>query len=172
MDDSSVRFNNMLKRWINPLRVRVANITGKGIVTKSSDSAGLQTLQIKMAKDETRDDVQRLQNYGFTSFPVEGANLVAVFPDGNREGGIIIALDDYRYRIQVGKGEVALYSKFGNKIVMKDDGSIEATPLAGKPFKVNGDIQATGDVLAGLTSLKTHIHTSAASGSPTSPPTI
>lgn len=174
---NEANFIVMLKRWINPLRVRVSNITGKGIVTKSSDSQGLQTLQIKMAKDETRDNVPRLQNYGLTSFPDEGSQIVAIFPDGNREGGVVIALDDYRYRVTLNKGEVSLYSKFGNKIVMKSDGSIEATPASGKSFKVNGNLEATGDistltgdVKAGVTSLKLHTHTSAVSGSPTSPP--
>lgn len=190
-------FVELLKRWVHPLRMRISNITGKGVVTQSSDEAGLQTLQIKMAKDETRDNVPRLQNYGFTSHPEEGAQIVAIFPDGNREGGVIIALDHFKYRIQVNKLEVAMYSKFGNKIVLKDDGSIEATPATGKPFKVNGDFEAsgnvkatgdistksgnietttgnvstsTGDIKAATTSLRLHVHTSAAPGNPTTPP--
>lgn len=160
-----MEFTELLKRWVNPLRVKISNIAGRGIITKSQDPAGLQTLQVQLSKDEIKDDVQRLQNYGFTSYPMEGAQALGIFQDGSREGGIIVALDDARYRIQVSEGEVAMYSKFGNKIVMKDDGSIEATPAPGMPFKINGDVTATGtihgeiDVIAGIAiSLKTHVH--------------
>lgn len=160
--------NASMLRWIAPLKNRVMLMIGRCVLTSLDDSTGYQVAQISVGKEEIVGRNIHLQNFGFTSRPQPGAAGFVAFVGGNRGNGIVLALDDARYRIKVEEGEAALYNAFGAKVVLKLDGSIEVTPKIGQPFKVNGPIQATGvihsdiDVTASVTntSLKTHVHAS------------
>lgn len=62
-------------------------------------------------------------------------------------------------------GTWVLTDKPGN-VLQGDANGIAATPVSGKPFKVNGPIQATGSIIAGFgggdqVGLQTHTHTQA-----------
>jgi len=145
----------------------------KALLESLDDSTDLQTAKVTL-NGEAHEGVERVQPYGTTGRPPQGAQALLLFIGGNRDNPLVAALDDGRYRVKVENGEFAIYSMFGNKIVMKADGSIEATPAVGKSFKVNGKIEATLDVVAGISpasvSLLTHVHPTAGSGPP-SPPT-
>ena len=54
---------------------------------------------------------------------------MAVFPGGMREHGIIITVDDRRYRLtSLAQGEVAMYDDLGQKIELKRDKIIVTAP--------------------------------------------
>ncbi len=74
--------------------------------------------------DETIDNREYFQHYGFTSRPLAGAEIIII-----REGGHFIAMasDDRRYRISMENGEVALYDDQGQKIHLKRGKAIEIT---------------------------------------------
>lgn len=158
---------NFLNRWANPIKTRVMLMIGRCVLTALDDSTGYQVAQVRTGENEIASGLIRIQNFGFTSRPKSGAAGIAAFVGGNRDHGILLAVDDARYRPKVSEGEAAVYSAFGAKIVLKTDGSIEATPATGQSFKVVGPITASGiihsdlDITAGVTntSLKTHVHT-------------
>lgn len=139
---------------LRQLSTRVANMVSRAVVrlVNDSDPKSLQLLQIDALAGETRDDVERVQNYGFSSAPLAGAEAVVVFVGGRRDHGLAIAVDDRRYRIQnLESGEVAVYDDLGSSIVLKRSGDIEITPASGVA-KVVGDLEADG------VSLKSHTH--------------
>ncbi|KUG24580.1 prophage baseplate assembly protein v [hydrocarbon metagenome] len=72
--------------------------------------------------DESFEDREYFQHYGFTSRPKEGAEIIII-----REGNHIIGIasDDRLYRIAIEDGEVALYTDEGDKIHFKRDKIIE-----------------------------------------------
>ena len=72
--------------------------------------------------DESFDQREYFQHYGYTSRPLPGAEIIII-----REGNHIIAIgsDDRRYRLAVEEGEVALYTDEGDKIHLKRDKTIE-----------------------------------------------
>lgn len=74
--------------------------------------------------EETIDNREYLQHYGYTSRPLEGAEIIII-----REGGhfVAVASDDRRYRISLEAGEVALYTDEGDKIHLKRGRIIEIT---------------------------------------------
>ncbi len=117
-----------IETQVKPLRVRVLNTVTRAIVKLVDDSKAFQELQVTMLDGETRSDVERVQQYGFTSKPLEGAEAIAVCVGGRRDHAVVIAVDDRRHRIgNLESGEVAVYTDQGDKIVIKRGGNIEVT---------------------------------------------
>lgn len=146
------------------------------------------TVQVTFAGNEVRDQIPLMQQYGFASSPLPGADAVACFQSGDCNKGVVIATNDQRYRIKTLKsGEVAIYHKSGSSVFLKNDGSIEINPknkktIINSDVQVNGKINATndvsannmvasGDVKAGSISLKTHQHPNGGNDNPTGVPT-
>lgn len=145
---------NALKRLIDPLKRKVALGISRAILKAVQDSAKIQRVQIALHKDEVRDSVERFQQYGFTSHPILGAEAITLFLGGDRSHGIVIAVDDRRYRlVGLSEGEVALYSDEGDYIKFKRGNVIEVhTPKA----TFSGDVEIAGklDVTKDITSLE------------------
>lgn len=100
-----------LERMIAPLRRRILSMVTRGIIRAVTDSGSIQKLQVSLLADELVDGVDRVQEYGFTSRPIPGGEVVAVFIGGNRDHGVVIASDDRRSRpTDLAEGEAAVYS--------------------------------------------------------------
>jgi phage baseplate assembly protein V len=128
-----------INKMIAPLRLRVANMVARAVVQLVDDSVKVQLLQLGVLSEETREGVERVQNYGFTSVPLPGAEAVVVFVGGQRDHGLAVAVDDRRYRLKsLQAGEVAMYHKDGARVVLKADGSIEITAKSGSNVVLNG----------------------------------
>jgi phage gp45-like len=85
--------------------------------------------------DETLEEREYFQHYGFTSRPLSGAEII-IINEGNHF--IAIASDDRNYRIAIEDGEVALYTDEGDKIHLKRERKIEIT--SGAEVQVNSPI--------------------------------
>lgn len=100
-----------MQKLTEDVRNRVRLMVGRAILAAVSDAGAIQTAQARLLADETHDDMERVQEYGFTSVPLPGAEGVVVFVGGNRDHGLIIATDERRYRPKgLQSGEVALYT--------------------------------------------------------------
>lgn len=93
----------------------------RGIV-KSITEGFIKLFSASGRTDESFDDREYFQHYGFTSRPLEGAEIIII-----REGNHIIAVasDDRRYRLAVEDGEVALYTDEGDYIALKRNKNIK-----------------------------------------------
>lgn len=117
-----------IRRMIAPLQTRIANMVSRAVLSRVDDSKRMQIVQLSILDDEVHDDIERFQNYGFTSVPQEGAEAAVIFVGGGRDHGLAVAVDDRRYRVKgLQDGEVAVYSDQGDKIVIKRGGTIEIT---------------------------------------------
>lgn len=115
----------------NPIRDlgnRVAMMFARGVLRGVNDSNGRQQLQVELLKNELRDGVEHMQNYGFTSHPT-GGDVAVAFIGGSREQGIVLVVDDRRFRIGLEPGEVAIYDDQGNKVELLRD-MIKVTAVA------------------------------------------
>jgi phage baseplate assembly protein V len=98
---------------------RVAMGSTRGRMAIVDDGKKLQQVQVELYADEVKDNVERFQQYGFTSVPLAGAEAIGVFLGGGRDHGIVIAIDDRRYRLtKLKNGDVALYTDEGTSIVL------------------------------------------------------
>lgn len=175
-------------------------IIGKCLLSAVKQGAKGHESEIILLGSERHGGVRLMQHYGFASLPVADSEAIAVFVGGSRDNGVIVAEQGDAGEIpHLESGEVALFSKFGQKIVLKNDGSVSVNAASGKNIvfenKVvvnadfetqgnitsggniasDGDMEAGGDVKgsdfkSGVLSFNMHVHVSAAPGSPTSGP--
>lgn len=134
-----------------PLRRRVRLMVSRAVLAAVNDAGGIQVVQVKLLEGEVRDGVERMQNYGVSSVPLPGAEGVMVCVGGDRDHGIVIAMDDRRYRIKgLQAGEVAVYTDedkepHHHRIIFKRGGAIEVlgkniTVTATETARIAGDV--------------------------------
>jgi phage baseplate assembly protein V len=178
--------------FLRTIRTRLANLVSRGVVKRVDDTKKLQLLQVGMLADETRSELERVQSYGFTSVPLAGAEAVTVFVGGYRDHGLVVAVDDRRYRLRsLEAGEVAIYTDQGDKVVLERGGTIRVTastkvvvaaPLvelagntdaAARASLVLTELSALRATVAALvTAYNAHVHVIAAGPPITAAPTI
>ena len=112
----------------------------------------IQRVNCEGLAGEPLQDVELMQQFGFTSAPPAGAQLVVVPLGGRTSASVIVATEHGTYRLQLGaQGEAAIYNQWGDAVHLKQDRSIHVvavlkvvmdTPL----LQVNGQIKATGNI--------------------------
>lgn len=111
----------------DPMESRIRMMVSRGTLSGADDAPGVQALQIELLDDEVAEDVERIGEYGFTSKPHAGAEVAMVFVGGLRSHGLVIGIEDRRYRLKdMEDGEVAIYDDLGQCVHLKRDG-IEIT---------------------------------------------
>lgn len=142
---------SIIDKLMAPLRRRVRLMVSRAVLTAVNDAGGIQGVQVKLLEGEVRDGVERFQNYGFTGSPLPGAEGVMVCVGGDRDHGIVIAMDDRRYRIKgLQPGEVAVYTDedkqpHQHRIIFRRGGAIEVlgkniTVKATETTRIEGDV--------------------------------
>lgn len=107
-----------------PLARRFANMLTKGVLSLINSATGRQTAQVTMMAEESAS-LPYVETYGFTSRPNPGAETVAAFFDGDKSHGIVIKIDDRRYRLKnLKSGEVAIYDDSDQSIVLTKSGIV------------------------------------------------
>jgi phage baseplate assembly protein V len=138
----------LMGRW----QRKVALMVARGIVQYVEDEHGLQQINLLVTAGDLWSEVQRFQEYGFTSSPLPGAEAIVCAIGGLRSFGAIVATDDRRYRLQtLPKGGVALYDAHGSTVVLDNAGDITATGT--------GIITATAPTVVVNASVKVHMAT-------------
>lgn len=91
----------------------------RGVVKVVNDSLKCQGLQVALLSDELQDDVERFQEYGFTSTPFTDAEALFLSVGGNRAHGIVVCVTDRRYRPKdLNAGDVCLYTDKGERVYL------------------------------------------------------
>ncbi|WP_338662635.1 phage baseplate assembly protein [Pararoseomonas sp. SCSIO 73927] len=166
---------------------RMMSIVGIARLTASQamGGKGVRRYQARFDGDEIRDGTPALQQYGVASRAKVGADALVVFLGGNRSSGIIIAVNDRRFQLELEEGEVALHDDTGQKVHLTRAGLV--LDGGGKPVTIQnapkvtadtpelhctGRITADGDVTAGTVSLQQHQHRGVQSGGGQSGPPV
>lgn len=125
---------------------RITSLFARGSVSGSDASKKMQTLQVKLLADEVKDSIEHLEPYGFTANPLQGAEVLATFMDGDRSHGVVIVAADRRYRVKnLQKGEVAIYTDEGDVIKLGRGRNITIT--CGTKVKIDcPSVQITGNL--------------------------
>lgn len=104
-----------IRRFVAPLSHKIRLTVSRGVVKLVNDSLKCQALQVELLKDEIHDEVERFQEYGFTSVPLEGAEVLFLSVGGNRSAGVVACVTDRRYRPKdLNEGDVCLYLQMAN----------------------------------------------------------
>lgn len=98
---------------------RVRMMLARAIVSLVDDAAQAQALQVELLEGESQDGVERFQQYGLSAHPHPGAEALVAFVGGLRSHGVVLAVEDRRYRLKgLQQGEVALYDDLGNVVLL------------------------------------------------------
>lgn len=144
-----------LNRWIEPIKHRIANMFARAILNNVDDSTMMQLLQLEVLPGELRDQVERFQEYGFTSVPVKGAEALIARIAGHSDHGVVICVADRRTRpVNLESGEVCVYNKFGTQILIDKNGNTVVTCSGDVTFK-----GGTTPVAKEGSSTTGHVHT-------------
>jgi phage gp45-like len=115
----------MIEAAIQRIIQRVQHVIGRGRVTTGNDAGNVQLLQVKLGADEIRDNTPRLAEFGFTSMPPVGSDVVVVFIGGDRSNGAIIATGHQASRLKGLKpGEVAIFDDQGQSVFLTRTGIV------------------------------------------------
>lgn len=161
---------------LRDLGSRVRMMFARGVLRAVNDTGPRQQVQVELLKDELRDGLEHMQNYGFTSHP-QGGDCAVAFNGGNREQGIVLVIDDRRYRIPLLAGEVAMFDDLGNKIELLREmvkvTAVQHVEVEAPTIKLIGDLEVIGNITTtgtitnnGKRVDSTHTHTSGGSGVP------
>jgi len=131
-----------LSRLLNPIKSRIYNVIGRAVVTAMNNNNKTLKCQIVLFQQDVYDGIDVLQNYGFESLidstDAENECLVSSI-GGNRNLSAATAIHNRTHRPKtLTAGEVMVYSKFGQTIHLKADGSIALIPAAGKSVDLYG----------------------------------
>lgn len=115
-----------VRKMIEPLKRSIRLTIGRCVLDSIADSHGIQVAKVELFSDETLE-MERFQNYGFSSNPPSQSEGICVFVGGNREHGICLGLDNRNLRPkgQVPEGGAAVYDATGIKLLLKNDGTVE-----------------------------------------------
>ena len=114
---------------MRPLQARVMGMLARAVITAVNDAASAQALQIETLADDAADEVERFAQYGFTSVPHPGAEAIVAAMGGLRSHGVVIAVEDRRYRLKgLKSGEVALFDDQDQVVKLGREGVEITTP--------------------------------------------
>ncbi|MGC5830121.1 phage baseplate assembly protein V [Ralstonia pseudosolanacearum] len=146
----------IIDNMLAPLRARVALMVARCVLTAVNDAAGLQRAQVRVLADDDHDDVERFQQYGFTGVPQDGAEGLFLAIGGNTDHGVLIGVEDRRYRLKgLQGGEVALYDDQGLKVhltrdgIVVDGGGKDVRFVNTPTVRIPQDLQVGRDIVAG-----------------------
>lgn len=165
MSDFADDLNRLFEGFSNRIRMVVA----RGVLGRVNDGPKVQVVQVSQLADEVQDDLERFQQYGFTGVPRAGAEAITIFVGGNRDHGIVIAVDDRRYRLKaLEEGEVAVYTheddggENKHRVILRKDRKVE---VHGSSILINAEggegivrIEGDGVEIHGRRYVQTDVH--------------
>lgn len=124
-------------------------MVGRALLLAVDNSGKSQRLRLQFNQDDLADGIGRLQEYGMeTNPPVGDSAEVAYMSIGGDRGLTYVIVTQVREFRPVGlaAGEVQIYTKFGQKVYLKADGSIEINAGTHAVQVTGGDITLSGNV--------------------------
>jgi phage gp45-like len=140
----------------------------RGTVKRSDVTKGCQELQLDLLDEETRDDVEFYEQAGVSFRAEDDADVLTIeLGSSTNLAAFGTSGRGKRPTVAIEKGEGGLYYAGTFKVFLKSDGSVYLGDKDATDF-----VALASKVMSELATIRTwansHIHTSAAPGSPTS----
>lgn len=123
----------MVKRYIDrllmPVRRRLYSMAGRALITAINEESQRQKFQILIDSDESMDDVEHFQHYGFSSVPPKGSEALVLALNGNNAKRVAINAEKKDLRPKGEGSDVFLYHEEGHKIGFLRNGKVHLTAI-------------------------------------------
>lgn len=107
----------------------------RGVLNLVKSEPNVQLVQVSGLADETLQDVELMQHFGFTSVPPADTQAVIIPLGGKTSHGIVVATENGSFRVKgLKNGETAIYDSSGSTIILKNGRLIEVDC---DTFKIN-----------------------------------
>lgn len=131
--------NEMIERVFR----RVQMLFGRGRVSTVDDSGPAQKMQMTTNDGMTLDERLRITEFGFSSVPPTGSEVLAAHMSGERTAGVVIATNHQASRPRgLQPGESMLYSQDGKQVYLTASGGI-VVEAKGQDVTVNNATNVT-----------------------------
>lgn len=124
----------------------------RGVLQSISLSQRVQRVNAEALAGEPLQDVELFQQFGFTSAPPAGTQLILLPLGGRTSASVVVATEHGAYRLQLNaQGEAAMYNQWGDHVWLKQDGTAQVvsrlkveiiTPLT----TMSGDLAVIGNI--------------------------
>ena len=152
----------MMADAIDRIYRAVMQAFGRGRVTFVDDSGPVQMIQARFGPLEVIDNVPLPHDFGFTSHPPVGSDVLAAFLGSNRKSGVVVTVGSQAYRLKnLASGEVAIYDALGQSVHLTTAGIVinggglpmkimnaPSITLDAPAVHVTGDLTVDGTVTA------------------------
>lgn len=92
----------------------------RGVIQTLDSADSIQKAQVSGLADELLQEVEVVQQFGFTSHPPAGSQAVVIPIGGESSHSVVIGTENASFRIKgLGSGEVAIYDQSGSSIVLR-----------------------------------------------------
>ena len=148
----------MIEKALASLRRRIMKLVSRAVIKVVDDSLKAQGLQVELYADEVREDVERFQEYGFTSVPFDGCEAIFLSVGGSRDHGVVIATESREYRPKnLEEGDSALWTRNNGVMVYCKDsdgivhigGGTSAAEFVALSQKVDAEISRIWNLFSG-----------------------
>jgi len=105
---------------------------------------GSDSVQLKGYTDEVLEDVEVIQQVGFSSYIPNDVKVVLIPQQGKTSKAVVVATKGGKIVIHVDEGETCIYDQFGHSVWLKEDGT---HIKGGDLFVDEGNLHVNGDVI-------------------------
>ena len=84
--------HRQLAKILAPVYRALSNVALRATVVLVNAESRMQTLQLNLRNDETKESVEHFEPYGFTSKPNSGAEAITLFFNGDRSHGVAVVV--------------------------------------------------------------------------------
>ena len=100
-----------------------------GIIARGSS----KSLQVQGLQDETLQEVELIQQVGFSSYIPSSAKVVVIPSQGKTAQSVVIATTGGAILVNVADGETCIYDQFGHQVLLHENG-----------IKMTGNVEIIG----------------------------
>ncbi len=158
--------SEVMKRYIDrllrPITRRLSAMVVRAVVVDVVEDLQRQGLQVRMDSDESGDNIERFQQYGFSSVPPADSEAIIAALKGNLAQRVALAVEKKELRPQGDSLDVFIYHAEGHSIQLTKDGKciisvtdaiLEATSsftIISQETLIQGPLHVTGGISTDL----------------------
>lgn len=116
-----------LNKLLAPIRRKITGYISRALVSGVIEDLQRQNIQVQIHADESADNIERFQDYGFSSFPPAGSEAIIAALGGNLGNLVALAVEDKKVRPQGEQDDVFMYHREGHNIRLTKDGKLIIT---------------------------------------------
>lgn len=113
-----------VERMLRPITRRISSMVVRAVVVEVVEDLQRQGLQLRMENDESGDNIERFQQYGFSSVPPQDSEAIVAALYGNLGQRIALAVEKKELRPKGDPLDVFLYHAEGHSMRLTKDGKL------------------------------------------------